>query len=883
MRNTLPKVNVARFAIRGSDLIAPTREALLKGDYDGHPFRGNQWMDSAGVSRGGAGSTPDQDRQAYEMRQAGQTWEAIAVTLGYANGGAVRRLAMRHEDRLATEGVRADPVTPPPEPRTEPTSPQTGYVNGLPPPATDQHVAAQEGRPLAGWVEFSPAIQARLDLRDRWTERNAQFRAEAEAMRDEAIKTMSEADSRSLLRMDGQYLVGWAAEQDAGFRQRLETHRAYLPSIDVNDLVSDMRDELIVAAGFRLRSESEKAELRGAFNELDSYSEAALRRTDERAAAKDRLAGEQLNLSYLKEGREGKGGRMRSDGVNEQVRARRSGSEEEAKAEFERQLLVKYDVKGLIAQGYTQQQIGDIYEIAYGIAADRTYTPTFLAVARGGSLTAAEILPQQLEAVAQLEGALRTSNITITLPPRVLAQVLKDGRYKTQFETRRSGGINDPQARSREEGERFGYPPHMKPEYRPVYGMVELGGVKAPSERENLQYGSAVVVLKSETRERTTFTVGDSLSLNRPSAPVMNPRAQPAVVGIDKGSFEFGAVARLRDVNGDGKMYLEAQIHGGVRASDIASVIFEVGAEIVGTGTRDNGRIIGTTQPPSRSVLAALDKAGIPYQIITKPEDIVQPVTKRWFMPWAMIKGDYVGHPFRGNQWSDASGAATSTTGASSAPTDPSRVMTDQQARTVANNLMDKMDIVAAAGAVIKIGEPPREVRDVYNAQLEQKHSAETDRPVQRLPILNGILTTEEALNDEGTVVVITDANDQILGALSMQKVPTTFTPVQEAKDYHPMMEVAEPNQKYILMDAMGSTGRQDGVGSTLFGQAVLNAARKGAGLYLTPLNQTAEEFWTGIGFKTVDEGQEFTKYQYLDAGSVQAIADNLDDPMATQ
>lgn len=54
MRNTLPKVNVARFAIRGSDLIAPTREALLKGDYDGHPFRGNQWSDASGASRGGA-------------------------------------------------------------------------------------------------------------------------------------------------------------------------------------------------------------------------------------------------------------------------------------------------------------------------------------------------------------------------------------------------------------------------------------------------------------------------------------------------------------------------------------------------------------------------------------------------------------------------------------------------------------------------------------------------------------------------------------------------------------------------------------------------------------------------------------------------------------
>lgn len=80
-------------------------------------------------------------------------------------------------------------------------------------------------------------------------------------------------------------------------------------------------------------------------------------------------------------------------------------------------------------------------------------------------------------------------------------------------------------------------------------------------------------------------------------------------------------------------------------------------------------------------------------------------------------------------------------------------------------------------------------------------------------------------------------------------------------------------------MYAAGSTGQLDGIGSTLFGQAVLNASRQGSGLYLTPLNQTALEFWEKIGFKTVDAGQEFTKYQYLDAGSVKAIADNLDDP----
>jgi hypothetical protein len=91
------------------DLRAEFNEPFTKGDFEGHPFRGNQWVDANGVSRAGAGSTPDQDRQAYELRQQGKTWEEIARELGYANGGAVRRLAMRHEKRLK-DGVVIPPT-----------------------------------------------------------------------------------------------------------------------------------------------------------------------------------------------------------------------------------------------------------------------------------------------------------------------------------------------------------------------------------------------------------------------------------------------------------------------------------------------------------------------------------------------------------------------------------------------------------------------------------------------------------------------------------------------------------------------------------------------------------------------------------------------------
>lgn len=90
------------------DVIDPVEKGdylgpVEKGDYLGHPFRGNQWTDGSGASRDGAGGAgradPEMERQAFNMRQQGRTWEQIARALGYANGGSVRRLAMRHEAR----------------------------------------------------------------------------------------------------------------------------------------------------------------------------------------------------------------------------------------------------------------------------------------------------------------------------------------------------------------------------------------------------------------------------------------------------------------------------------------------------------------------------------------------------------------------------------------------------------------------------------------------------------------------------------------------------------------------------------------------------------------------------------------------------------------
>ena len=48
-----------------------------------------------------ATDTRSLDALAAEMRATGATWQAIADTLGYANGAIARRAALRHESRAS--------------------------------------------------------------------------------------------------------------------------------------------------------------------------------------------------------------------------------------------------------------------------------------------------------------------------------------------------------------------------------------------------------------------------------------------------------------------------------------------------------------------------------------------------------------------------------------------------------------------------------------------------------------------------------------------------------------------------------------------------------------------------------------------------------------
>lgn len=198
---------------------------------------------------------------------------------------------------------------------------------------------------------------------------------------------------------------------------------------------------------------------------------------------------------------------------------------------------------------------------------------------------------------ARVQTWLAEPDVRIRVPRDLLAAVISSGRIRNQFETGTSRGALSPPLRVQLEQAMFGLPPRTPAVLRPKYGY--LAGTDPSAVRH---YGSVVLRLNARILKRTTATFGDSLDdtvqgteARLSPVPLVRPSIEALYTDVDLLSY-----GRMCDATSGG--YVEAQIHGIVRISDIAEVVLTDG---------------GVPDPATAAALAA---AGVPWRTVNGNE-----------------------------------------------------------------------------------------------------------------------------------------------------------------------------------------------------------------------------------------------------------------------
>ena len=220
-------------------------------------------------------------------------------------------------------------------------------------------------------------------------------------------------------------------------------------------------------------------------------------------------------------------------------------------------------------------------------------------------------------------------SVKIDLTPKALNAILEDGRMKTAYEvpSSRAGG-NYPnnqkdylEIRQNAETRYMGVPAETPPQDRPVYGYLKQG-----EGFTDYKYGAITVELKDSVKDRTTMSAYDSLDARLTPAPV-----SVALQGTltDQQVWEASGPGAVNGRNGSNLLasetpYYEAQVHGGVKLSDIASITLPPAEGLMTQRQRDNIDSGKTTleaalpklETQREKLVTAIEAAGI--KVVTK-------------------------------------------------------------------------------------------------------------------------------------------------------------------------------------------------------------------------------------------------------------------------
>ena len=200
---------------------------------------------------------------------------------------------------------------------------------------------------------------------------------------------------------------------------------------------------------------------------------------------------------------------------------------------------------------------------------------------RGGQL--GDYLENHKRVTEEISSNVSKGFPVIAIDSRDFEKVLTDGRFKSQFESNKSGGMYDRSRRKTEEVEQ-GIPVNSKLSERPIYGyLASQLSVDENSARDvnnekptNTftvnssrveQYGDLRVLLNDDVKERTTYTLRDSL--------LQGSLPQPLSEKVTRNNLVTAGLHARSSYGGSGKHgseYAEVQIRNGVKVSDIKQI-----------------------------------------------------------------------------------------------------------------------------------------------------------------------------------------------------------------------------------------------------------------------------------------------------------------------
>lgn len=176
-------------------------------------------------------------------------------------------------------------------------------------------------------------------------------------------------------------------------------------------------------------------------------------------------------------------------------------------------------------------------------------------------------------------------NVSVGMTLEGLLSMLRDGEFKTLFETKTSSGNININARQVGEFAMFGILPSYRGK-RPAYGVVNFGPVTRDTLDRTNQYGPYVIVLKKDVNKNVTWTESDSLSLMSSASSLDSPSQHSLFqqrLLLDVPFIRATPSMGRRDDDGptDGPdaigqfQFTEAQIHQAISPDDIAHIIID--------------------------------------------------------------------------------------------------------------------------------------------------------------------------------------------------------------------------------------------------------------------------------------------------------------------